>query len=162
MAIFVRKETLPIMKIRYIFCLAFAVALSATLLPAQKNSDIDEIIKIEDHLERTVASTDDPGELYRAYYRTAEFYYHHGSQNIALDYFLAAAPYATTDKERSRIYYAIGIASENIAEASAGIALFSDGGGDCPKNRRFVRRRPRPLRQGGKVFRIHGPSNGQG
>ena len=109
------------MKIRYIFSLAFAVALSATLLPAQKNSDIDEIIKIEDHLERTVASTDDPGELYRAYYRTAEFYYHHGSQNIALDYFLAAAPYATTDKERSRIYYAIGIASENIAEASAGI-----------------------------------------
>ncbi len=44
-----------------------------------------------------------------------------GFQNIALDYFLEAAHHATTDKERGFAYYAIGISSVNIREASAGI-----------------------------------------
>ena len=109
------------MKNKHLICLAFTIAVSATLVSAQQSAEFDDIREIENYIERTVASTNDPAELYKAYYKTAEFYYHHGSQNIALDYFLAAAPYATSDRERARIYYAIGISSENINEASAGL-----------------------------------------
>ncbi len=69
----------------------------------------------------TVASYPDSTALYLENYRTGKYYYENGLQNVALDYFLAAADYAATDKEKSTIYYAIGISSENIHEASAGI-----------------------------------------
>ncbi len=59
--------------------------------------------------------------LQRAYFLTGEFYYVNGFQNIALDYFLEAAHHAATDKERGLVYYAIGISSGNIHEASRGI-----------------------------------------
>ena len=98
---------------------------AGTLILANRSARTQDfaggIALMEGYMEHVVASTDDPATLYEAYYRTGEFYYVNGFQNIALDYFLEAAPHAATDRERARIYYAIGISSGNIHEASKGI-----------------------------------------
>ena len=79
------------------------------------------IALMEDYVERVSASTGDPATLFEAHFKTGEFYYVNGFQNIALDYFLEAAPHAPDDRKKGLIYYAIGISSVNIREASAGI-----------------------------------------
>ncbi len=98
---------------------------AGTLILANRSARTQDfaggIALMEGYMEHVAASTDDPATLYEAYYRTGEFYYVNGFQNIALDYFLEAAPHAATDRERARIYYAIGISSGNIHEASKGI-----------------------------------------
>ena len=76
---------------------------------------------MEDYVERISASGDDPATLFEAHFKTGESYYVNGFQNIALDYFLEAAPHAPDDRKRGLIYYAIGISSVNIGEASGGI-----------------------------------------
>ncbi len=69
----------------------------------------------------TEARSADPDTLFSSYYRTGEYYYVNGLQNIALDYFLDAADHAVTPAEKSKVFYAIGISSNNIHNASRGI-----------------------------------------
>ncbi|MDL2244711.1 AraC family transcriptional regulator [Parabacteroides sp. PFB2-10] len=77
------------------------------------SGEYEEGLGLANHFLQGVVQKGDSSAIYQAYYNVGRLYYGQGLADMSLDYFLKAAQYPMTEKEKCRIYYAIGEASRS-------------------------------------------------
>lgn len=77
------------------------------------NGEYEEGFTCANDFLQHIVQKGDSSAIVQAYYNIGRLHYGLGLADISLDYFLKAAQYPMTDKEKCRIYYAIGETSRS-------------------------------------------------